>query len=618
MSGGFWNPVTWLISGTVGYNVYTINLESLLYVFLAGTGMYKLGSLWSWCNQTKLVAAICYMCCGYFIGDLQHLNWISGAAFLPFCYYCFMGLLQERTYKKLLQSVLVFSLLLTSSHPGIIIGAIYFFVFTTIHFILKERKNNLLTNIVLNQKRLLYFLILLIICNGALILSYSEIINFITRDAKPIADTTGRNTTSIQSFISILLPFATVKGGDIFRSDIALRNCYMGLVPIVFIITALYNSVKKKQGNFFLFTALFFLFISTNSLLQAKVYQFLPLINYVRLPAEFRIFGLFCLMLFGCKQLNDFLTNNNSFKISKAIVAILSIITLILLTICIGYIVFTKNSLIFHSTEVLQQFGTINRAKAVITQLSLYDTIVLQGAIATLILLAIAKAIKKNNGKLIVLIAIIDIAVATALQLPFTGYGKLSASKIQHLINQSPKGIPTPVLHPIVQNEKGLHGVDTIIGHWSFYTKEPGTITQAFYPIIFKSESQIFAKDSINKIAQKTFIYFETTNKTADHSITLESYSPSTIHLQLNTNRTGKLTVLYKYYPHWQVFVNNERSTVAITNRRFLEIPITAPGQHKIVLIYNPFIIKTILLFQCVVWLVLITILFFKRARKTP
>src|SRR5215212_6352370 len=40
MSSGFWSPITWLISATVGYNAYSFTIEVLIYLFIAGIGMY--------------------------------------------------------------------------------------------------------------------------------------------------------------------------------------------------------------------------------------------------------------------------------------------------------------------------------------------------------------------------------------------------------------------------------------------------------------------------------------------------------------------------------------------------------------------------------------------------
>ncbi|MBK8088762.1 MAG: hypothetical protein IPK31_12910 [Chitinophagaceae bacterium] len=45
MSSSFWSPVTWIIAGTVGYNIYTITLELLLYILLGAWGMYKCGEV---------------------------------------------------------------------------------------------------------------------------------------------------------------------------------------------------------------------------------------------------------------------------------------------------------------------------------------------------------------------------------------------------------------------------------------------------------------------------------------------------------------------------------------------------------------------------------------------
>lgn len=610
MSGGFWNPFSWLIASTVGYNIYSINLESLLYILLGGTGIYKTGSLWSWRTEVKLIAAVCYMCCGYFIGNLQHLNWISGAGFLPYCYYYYIGLLQDRSNEKLLLSIFCFSLLLTASHPGIIIGSIYFFVFVTINYLLKEQKNNSLKEVVFAQKKILLLLILVSLCNAGLIISYAELLSYITRDTKPVGDLTGTNTTSLQSLVSFIVPFATVKAGSFFRSDIALRNCYMGLIPFIFVIIAFYQSFKKKQLNFFLLTALFFLFLSTNGVLQSKIYSWLPLINYVRLPAEFRIFGLFCLLISGCSVMNEYmnLQQHHSLPQKTAIALIIMLSALIIFSII--YLVLTKDSIIHHLRDISHKQSPLDKLKTAIDSLSVYDAIILQGIFSSILLYLFSKAIVRFNAKLLLFLAVVDILCATSIQLPFTGYGKLPATEIQQLLNNSPKGIPMPVLQPITKNEQGFSGVDTILGSWSFYSKQPGTTKQALYPIIFKSEARIFSHKSLQEITQHPFVYFIGEEKKHSGDISIQHFSSTTIQLQLKTKEPGKLILLYKYYPHWKTLVDNQRSDVEIYNNSFMAINIDTPGMHSITFQYDPFLIRIISVFQLLLWLILFVILF--------
>lgn len=616
MSAGFWNPVSWLIASTVGYNIYSINLESLLYILLGGIGMYKTGSLWSWRIEVKLIAAVCYMCCGYFIGNLQHLNWISGAGFLPFCYYYYVRFLQNRSNETLLLSVFSFSLLLTSSHPGIIIGSIYFFTFVTINHLLKDQKGKSLTAICSVQKKVFLFLILLLLCNAALILSYAELLPYITRDIKPDSDIAGTNTTSMQSLVSFLLPFATVKAGSLFQSDIALRNCYIGLIPFIFMITSFSQSIRKKQLHFFLLVALFFLFLSTNTFLQTKIYGWLPLINYVRLPAEFRIFGLFCLLISGSSVLNEYLYLQQQRPVPQKTAIALIIILAALILFSITRIAFTKDSILYHITAITNSQSLIDKLKTAIDNLSIYDTIILQSIFTSIILSLIVKAIIRLNAKLLLLLAVIDVACATIIQLPFTGYGKLPATEIQQLLNNSPKGIPLPTLQPIIKNEHGIPGIDTILGNWSLYAKQPGTTKHAFYPIIFKSEEYIFNHDSITKIAQHPFLYFSGGEKKRSGSIGILHFSPTTIQLRLKAEESGKLVLLYKHYPHWKASVNNQWSAIEIYNNSFMAINIKSPGTYIIKIQYDPILIRIVSVFQLLLWLSLIILLVFVLRKK--
>src|SRR5439155_14735565 len=65
--------------------LYTLQLETLLYIFIAGTGMYFLLRQFGITQYVTLMCSAAYMLCGFNIDCTQYLNWISSAAFIPFC-----------------------------------------------------------------------------------------------------------------------------------------------------------------------------------------------------------------------------------------------------------------------------------------------------------------------------------------------------------------------------------------------------------------------------------------------------------------------------------------------------------------------------------------------------
>ena len=90
----FWEPITWLF-GFIGYNIYTLTIEVLLYIWLAGVFMFELGKYFRHSTTVCFLMAIMYMCCGFFVGNLQHINFLTSAAFLPIVVKTFLQL-QER------------------------------------------------------------------------------------------------------------------------------------------------------------------------------------------------------------------------------------------------------------------------------------------------------------------------------------------------------------------------------------------------------------------------------------------------------------------------------------------------------------------------------------------
>src|ERR1700761_2234518 len=61
----FWNPLTWIFGG-VGYNVWALSAELLVYIWLAGIFMYRLGHYFGHSRLTAFLMGALYMCCGFF------------------------------------------------------------------------------------------------------------------------------------------------------------------------------------------------------------------------------------------------------------------------------------------------------------------------------------------------------------------------------------------------------------------------------------------------------------------------------------------------------------------------------------------------------------------------
>ena len=189
MSSGYWSPVTWFIAATTGYNAYTFTFEILFYILLGGLGMYRLCSLFISGKHIRICAGVAYMCCGYNIGHLQHFNWLSGAGFLPWCFFYYVALLNSFSVRKTLIAGIFFYLLAASAHPGITISAVYLFLAILIfHFFNRGSYLPLRERLRQTTKTHIVLLIYLLLLSAGMITAYIVILPHFVRGEKLAID----------------------------------------------------------------------------------------------------------------------------------------------------------------------------------------------------------------------------------------------------------------------------------------------------------------------------------------------------------------------------------------------------------------------------------------------
>lgn len=121
----WWQPITWLF-GWIGYTPYTLTIEVILYLYIASAGMYWLGRQLSLSAPVAFVMAAMFGCCGFFVGNLQHINFLTCAAFLPWLTGSWLNLQARPSFKRALAAAIATYLLCTGGHPAIPIGTLYF------------------------------------------------------------------------------------------------------------------------------------------------------------------------------------------------------------------------------------------------------------------------------------------------------------------------------------------------------------------------------------------------------------------------------------------------------------------------------------------------------------
>ncbi len=610
MNSGFWSPITWLIAFTTGYNAYSFTIELLIYILLSGIGMNFMCMKLGLERKISLLAGVSYMCSGYMVGHLQHFNWISGAAFLPFSVAYLNVLNKKLSTKNLLLAGIFLYLLIASSHPGILIGAFYFFIaFLAYLYFLKIPKVGLKKYSTDFIKKYAALLLIVIILSTGLILGYSEIIPFFTRGEK-IADPYNLHFLRIQNAISLLLPFSVMKNDAFFISDLSMRNLYIGLPFLVFFLYALVQK-KSKLQKFLLYAGLFYVLISFHSPISRFINSSIPLFGYIRLKGEFVIFIIFGFNLLSAIELNKYVHSSDPLPNKLKIIWYLVSAFLIAITFwAVITILNTHSSVIYKLDKISSLDSTSLKLKYFVDNISFHDTIIIQGSIQIFIILLLGKSLLQRNTTLLFRIIVLDLVLATLLNVPFTGVGKASVAEVQTVLNKSPKGIVIPPLviskaDTISENETGL------VGNWSFYNKTIGPEKKAFYPVELYTSAKIF--NPVNNLNDRP-LAFCTSVKGCDEII-IKEFTGNKITIDIRSADKDTLVYRQSYYPNWVIIKNDKKEAPLKFKEAFLATEVH-PGKTHLTFKFVPTHIKAGMLICAISLLISFIIILAKRRHK--
>ncbi|MEN9569587.1 MAG: hypothetical protein RL172_818 [Bacteroidota bacterium] len=590
MSSGFWSPITWLIAATVGYNAYSFTLELLLYLMLAAIGMYQLTKQLKLGRQVCLIAALAYLCCGYMVGHLQHFNWISGAALLPWCLYSYHRLLHQNYWYNYLIAAICFYLLAASAHPGITISCGYFFIAYSLFCQLQQQQKKWPQFAIKH----LGLAILLLILAAGMIAGYADILPHFVRGQKLSLQSALLMPTTTQSWISLLLPFTTVKQDAFFATDISMRNCYLGICMLLFLGMNFFTK-KTPLQYFLLFTGIAFALLATGGIFKTVAYKLLPMMGYIRLNGEFRIIAIFCFIIYSAIGLNQYFIGN---KPSNGLIKKTALVVQFLLVAAIfcglyGSFIL-KDSFLFNLQPSLKAGGLATTLKTLINSISWYDCFWMQGCIQLVLVRATCHALLTHHYKRLITTVVIDLALATLLNIPFTGVGSTSVATVQAVLNQSPKGIPAPGLQPILKNDTGSVITNNMIGHWTMYNKQIGSTTEVLYPIVLTNTRQYFdeqAKPSSHHYFNQPYLFIQDSNSHVEPIY----FSPQKIEVQVQAGNNTAVVLQQNYYPHWWYVDGQQKRPMQLYGTSFMSAAAT-PASKKISIIFEPVLVTKMML----------------------
>ena len=614
MQSGVWNPFVQLISLFGPYSLRTLQLETLLYVFLSGVGMfYLLKHLFA--NRTiSLFGSVAYMLCGYNSDSGQFLNWISSASFIPFVFLFYYRTLQEASYKAAAYCSFFLYLLFVTAYPADFILMCYVMLGMLIwKLVSKQTKTTSISQYIKIHSLLL---ILFTMLSLPAIISYFEFLKLSERGSGASFHDAMSNPLHPKLLFSYIAPLGVWRAPNVSITDPLERNSYIGIITFAFLLLSLLIKSQQRIINFSKVSFVIFLIFSFGTFggLRVIAYYILPLLDTFRHPANAKIFTTFFACIISTSTLQMLVADKVEMKSIKTLGILFSLLISILIIWS-----FTFSFTIDEIQLSLFDFNSVESIKHKLTNLNFSDLVLINIIIQVPFIVILSLfLIKKIKIPVLVLASIVNSITHTMLFQPFTVVKKDSVSSIQAYLDKvQVNGYPIPDLtSTIKENSKEGNTYFDEIGVLNLYNKKIGRVDYRItpsnlltqnefwlnenvknhfldYPVFYRADSAIFPgsfqiDSSIHK-KYYTLLQNQSTINLINHSSRstspyqahFEYFSPNIWKLSVQSGAPGYFCLFQNYYPRWQLFVNGERKEIDLCNLSFMGFYLPA-GTNKL------------------------------------
>jgi len=654
MQSGVWNPIVLILSLFGPYTLYTLQVETLLYIFLSGAGMYFLLKEFKYNRTIRLAVAIAYMLCGYNSDSSQFLNWIASAAFLPFVLLWYYRTLTQKGITAAVFTGLFLYLQFVSAYPAHFIITLYLLLASFIYHSFigsRHRPTLFLKTIATGIARLLPTILCFILLALPAILSYSQYLPLSERGSGTTYEEVMSDSMHPFFLISYLTPIAVFNAPWHDITDPLVRNSYFGLLIFLFAAASFFIRTNDPRIRFARVAVIMFQLLSLGSFggLRSLAYYLLPLMNTFRHPACLRIFTIFFACFLAAWSIGQLAAGykNNIYKI----------ITYACFIVLAGLFIFSIPAvspfihLIKEDAAGLRQHTFPPRAwslKHVISQFSprqfMLADILLQIPFLVILLFYI---LPKRNMRAILWLTTINSLLHIFL------LTKDTAADIQHVLDKTiVHGYPLPGLEKSLQENSvddsahfseigcanmynklvGRNGYritpSNLLSQNAFWNNEPLRKTVMQYALCYRPDTILFSPDNFPAPAPgHSIAVLNDSLKAAainryqphgDCRLSILTFQPDYFCLESNAGEKEFAVLLQNDYPLWRLTIDGHRQPILRTNLSFMGMEIPA-GHHRIEFTYaDQHLVITFWLSAILFLLLLIALAFYRPAPPLP
>jgi hypothetical protein len=293
-----WNLETLLTGILFGYNYIILHLLFILYLFLAALGAFLLFRHLSKDARTGFYVACVYVLSGLFTAHVQSLVTILGLVWLPYVLWSFLRWLQEPGLKHSILLCLFSYLLMTLGYQAFVFMLIPLFVILFIQQVFvyyQEKKTAAIRQLFITG---ILSVIVLVVLLLPVIVTQFQAKPFVGRLNGMSVEEVMMNPFSLLSALSFLNPVLTIGHDDWFKTELTMRNAFIGLIPLLLLVISLFKRRKSAVGIILLSLAALYLLGSLGDVIPVRklMYHVLPGFKLFRFPSLMRVVAMLLLL----------------------------------------------------------------------------------------------------------------------------------------------------------------------------------------------------------------------------------------------------------------------------------------------------------------------------------
>lgn len=555
LTWGVFSTPRLFFSAVFDYNIYSLHVEFMFYVMMAGWGMFFLLKN-HLCKDEKiaLLLSLCYMLSGFMSGSTQWLLYITAAAFIPLVIASLLKLLHSPSFGNSLQFAICYVLMLTSVYAAFnIITSYCIIVFVLIWLWNKSNNRHETVKYILIAAALTFLL-----CLPCLYYTI-EVLNNLDRGSGLESSDTFFNSNYLHpgALSSMLLPFSSVKMGY-SNTEGTMLNTYAGLLTLMLLPMAVWHTVKTKNrvGGLLLLFSLFFLIVSLGEITPLRrLLNILPGFSYFRNPAIFRFFFIFTLLIFLATLLGNYKFENILEKrISRLILWIAGLLCL--------------TTLLFHIADIDGLFE--NSFYDFVKNITYSRTLLVSALIQLVLISLLLIFLQRKKWKLAVWLFAAELVINTLICTPFFSVSSYTPSQVMNILNPV-KGFPIQIIPPSEvpttltdENNNSWQNINT-------FQKEVSSLESYLGPLILKKQIH---NDINNSYTNKQLVFIR--GDSVNAKVNIQIQRPGHIRAITITEKPDTVMLLQNYYKGWKVLINNKETEIIQKQRPGIAVLVPA------------------------------------------